>query len=57
VADREINLKIVRADGGATPRRGLAARLRERDAGGLHPTPDSPYLRPMSHAPDLRNLR
>lgn len=56
VADREINLKIVRADG-ATPRRGLAARLRDRDGGGLRTTPDSPYLRPMSHAPDLRNLR
>jgi lipoprotein signal peptidase len=54
-ADREINLTIIRADGGTPGRRGLAARLRDRDGGGLRTTSDSPYLRPMSHAPDLRS--
>jgi signal peptidase II len=50
VADREINLRIIHAEGAPDRRgRGLAARLRDRE-GGARVTNASPYLRPMSHA-------
>ncbi len=52
VADREVNLRIIHADGAPDRRgRGLSARLRDRD-GGARPSAASPYLRPMSHLGD-----
>lgn len=54
VADREVSLRIIRADGAPDRRaRGLAARLRDRD-GGARPTNASSYLRPMSHVVENR---
>ena len=56
-ADREVNLRIVHADGASDRRvRGLAARLRDRD-GGARPTTASPYLRPMAHHGEHRPRR
>jgi lipoprotein signal peptidase len=47
VADREVHLRVMHADGGAPrPRRGLATRLRDGKSGG---SAASAYLRPMSH--------
>ncbi|HEX6052662.1 MAG TPA: signal peptidase II [Gemmatimonadaceae bacterium] len=55
--DREVQLRVIHADGGPQrPGRGLAARLREREAGG-RPSSASPYLRPMSHQAESRLLR
>lgn len=54
VADREVHLRVVHADGGRQrPGRTLASRLRERD-GGARPNASSPYIRPMSHPPETR---
>jgi lipoprotein signal peptidase len=54
VADREVSLRIIHADGGPDRRgRGLAARLRDRD-GGARATNASQYLRPMSHIAENR---
>ena len=53
-ADRQINLRVIHADGGAPrPGRLLASRLRDRDGTGRMPNA-SAYLRPMSHQTDLR---
>jgi lipoprotein signal peptidase len=55
--DRQVDLRIVRADGPAErPGRTLAARLRERDPGARAPGA-SQYLRPMSHQPESRSGR
>jgi lipoprotein signal peptidase len=55
VRDREVQLKVIHADGGAPrPGRGLAARLRERET-GVRPSTVSPYLRPMSHSAESRS--
>jgi lipoprotein signal peptidase len=56
-ADREVQLRVIHADGGSNrPGRGLAARLRDREGGSRPPT-GSPYLRPMSHQSESRFLR
>jgi len=53
-ADREVGLRIIHADAGGDRRaRGLTARLRNRE-GGAPAATASPYLRPMSHAPEPR---
>jgi lipoprotein signal peptidase len=55
-SDRPVQLRVVHADGGGDrPGRALAARLRDRE--GTRAMSASPYLRPMSHAPDLRGRR
>ena len=57
VADRQVNLRVIHADGGAPrPGRGLASRLRDRDGSPRGPTA-SAYLRPMSHQTELRRGR
>lgn len=56
--DREVQLRVIHADGGPQrPGRGLAARLRDRDAGNRPASMASPYLRPMSHQVESRSLR
>jgi lipoprotein signal peptidase len=57
VADREVHLRVIHADG-APDRRGctLAARLRERE-GGPRPNAGSQYIRPMSHPETNRSHR
>jgi lipoprotein signal peptidase len=55
--DRQVDLRIIRADGAAErPGRTLAARLRDRDPGAKAPGA-STYLRPMSHPPESRSRR
>jgi lipoprotein signal peptidase len=55
--DREVGLRVLRADAGADRHgRGLTARLRDRE-GGARTATASPYLRPMSHAPETRGGR
>jgi len=55
--DREVQLRVIHADGGPQrPGRGLAARLRDREAGSRPPAA-SPYLWPMSHQVESRLLR
>ena len=55
--DREVQLRVVHADGGPhRTGRALAARLRDRDPATRLNAPNA-YLRPMSHAPDLRRQR
>ena len=57
VRDREVQLKVVQADGGSPrPGLGLAARLRQREM-GVQPSAVSPYLRPMSHSAETRSQR
>ena len=57
VADREVHLRVVQADGGPQrPGRGLAARLRDRES-GTSPSAGSAYLRPMSHPAESRHPR
>ena len=57
VADRQVNLSVIHADGGLSrPGRALASRLRDRDGTGRGPAA-SAYLRPMSHPPELRRGR
>jgi lipoprotein signal peptidase len=56
-ADREVKLRVVHADGGPDrPGKALAARLRDRDPAARLNSP-TPYLRPMSHAPESRSRR
>jgi len=58
VADKQVNLRVIHADGAPQrPGRALAARLRDRDAGGARSAAASAYLRPMSHAPESRGGR
>ena len=52
-ADRQVDLRLIRADVGERPARTLSARLRAPDAGVRLPNA-SPYLRPMSHMPETR---
>jgi lipoprotein signal peptidase len=54
--DRQVDLRLIRADAGERPGRTLAARLRAPDAGARLPNA-SPYLRPMSHIPETRSGR
>ena len=56
--DREIRLRVLRADGGGADRRGrgLTERLRDRE-GGARTAAASPYLRPMSHSSETRGGR
>ena len=55
--DREVGVRLLRADRGVDRRgRGLTARLRDRE-GGPRTATVSPYLRPMSHAPETRGGR
>ena len=57
VADRQVNLRVIHADGGAPrPGSGLASRLRDRDGTTRGPNA-SAYLRPMSHQADMRRGR
>jgi hypothetical protein len=54
LADRQVNLRVIHADGGPSrPGRTLAARLRDRDGTSRGPTA-SAYLRPMSHQTEIR---
>ena len=56
-SDRQVNLRVIHADGpGMRPGAGLAARLRDRDGGARAPSA-SAYLRPMSHLPETRGHR
>lgn len=56
--DREVGLRVLRADGGGADRRGrgLTERLRDREGNG-RTAAASPYLRPMSHAPETHRGR
>ena len=55
--DVEVRLRVIHADGAPNrPGQGLAARLRERDA-GPRPSTGSGYLRPMSHPTESRYRR
>jgi lipoprotein signal peptidase len=55
VADRQVQLRVIHADGAPErPGRGLAARLRDRDTPRSAAT-TAPYLRPMSHTKEARN--
>lgn len=54
VADREVHLRIIHADG-ERPGAALAARLRDRN--GPMSMSASAYLRPMSHTPNVRGHR
>jgi len=56
--EREVGFRVLRADGGGADRRGrgLTERLRDRE-GGARASAASPYLRPMSHAPETRGGR
>lgn len=54
VADREVHLRIIHADG-ERPGAALAARLRDRNSPMSMSA--SAYLRPMSHTPNVRGLR
>ena len=57
VADRQVNLRIIHADGvPARPGRTLAARLRDLEGGGPSPNASS-ILRPMSHTKETRGQR
>lgn len=57
VSDREVKLRVIHADGAPhRPGRGLAARLRDREA-GAQASSVSPYLRPMSHQAEPRYRR
>ena len=57
IADREVQLRVIHADGGPErPGRALAARLRDRDPATRLNAPNA-YLRPMSHAPESRPRR
>ena len=57
VAERDVSLRIIHADGAADRRvRGLAARLRDRE-GGTRAATASPYLRPMSHVSEHQSGR
>lgn len=53
VADRQLDLRLIRADSGERSGRTLAARLRAPEAGARLPNA-SQYLRPMSHRPETR---
>jgi lipoprotein signal peptidase len=55
-ADRNVDLRLIRADADERPGRTLAARLRAPDA-GVRVSNASPYLRPMSHIPETRSSR
>jgi lipoprotein signal peptidase len=52
-ADRQVDLRLIRADSGERPARTLAARLRAPDGAARIPNA-SQYLRPMSHTPETR---
>ena len=57
VVDRQVNLRVIHADGGPSrPGRTLASRLRDRDGTSRGPAA-SAYLRPMSHPTELRRGR
>lgn len=54
VADRQVNLRVIHADGGPErPGRTLASRLRDPNGTARGPI-GSAYLRPMSHQAELR---
>ena len=56
-SDRQVHLQIIHADMPDPPGAALAARLRTNDGGARLAAAASPYLRPMSHMPDIRARR
>jgi lipoprotein signal peptidase len=56
LSDRQVQLKIIYADGGERPGAALAARLRDRNS-GARSMAASAYLRPMSHMSEARARR